>query len=196
MPSVVGWVSSPVTELEIVICSPSRIQAAPSPNTIRVWNGDHFSRSRRAGIVDLIGRFAGSATALMRAPLASGGPGSASAPSEMTPPGAELDKWAHRWNARGYRGVFTTPPRRLARMRNAPTGTSIRPARVRDGSGVDAGVRSSSEGERVGLDVGREERDRQRAPASSAVLAHELVHAAVPQGPAAVLVDIDAARRA
>jgi len=40
-----------VTELEIVIWSPSRIQAAPSPATIRVWNGDHSRRSSRAGIV-------------------------------------------------------------------------------------------------------------------------------------------------
>ena len=35
----------------MVICSPSRIQAAPSPATIRVWNGDQLSRSSRAGIV-------------------------------------------------------------------------------------------------------------------------------------------------
>jgi len=44
---------------------PSRIQAAPSPNTIRVWNGDHFRRSRRARIVDLIGRFATAATPVL-----------------------------------------------------------------------------------------------------------------------------------
>src|SRR5262245_17356742 len=43
--------STPVTELEIVICSPSRIQAAPSPATIRVWNGDQLRRSSRAGMV-------------------------------------------------------------------------------------------------------------------------------------------------
>ena len=39
------------TGLAIVICSPSRIQAAPSPATIRVWNGDQLRRSSRAGIV-------------------------------------------------------------------------------------------------------------------------------------------------
>ena len=44
-----------MTELAIVICSPSRIHAAPSPATIRVWNGDHPSRSRRAGTVVRIG---------------------------------------------------------------------------------------------------------------------------------------------
>jgi hypothetical protein len=55
MSSVVGCVSTPVTELAIVICRPSRIHAAPSPQTIRVWNGDHRNRSRRAGIVDRIG---------------------------------------------------------------------------------------------------------------------------------------------
>src|SRR5580765_3131953 len=52
MPSVEGFWSSPVTELEIVICSPSRIQAAPSPATIRVWKGDQLSRSSRAGTVE------------------------------------------------------------------------------------------------------------------------------------------------
>ena len=51
MSSVSGWVNTPVTELAIVICSPSRIHAAPSPATMRVWNGDQPSRSRRAGIV-------------------------------------------------------------------------------------------------------------------------------------------------
>ena len=55
MPSVSGWVSTPVTELAIVICNPSRIHAAPSPATIRVWNGDHPSRSSRAGTVVRIG---------------------------------------------------------------------------------------------------------------------------------------------
>jgi hypothetical protein len=44
-----------VTELAIVICNPSRIHAAPRPQTMRVWNGDQRNRSRRAGIVDRIG---------------------------------------------------------------------------------------------------------------------------------------------
>jgi hypothetical protein len=47
---VSGLASTPVTELAIVICRPSRIHAAPSPATIRVWNGDHPRRSRRAGM--------------------------------------------------------------------------------------------------------------------------------------------------
>jgi len=47
--------STPVTELEMVICNPSKIQAAPSPATIRVWKGDQPSRSSRAGMVDRIG---------------------------------------------------------------------------------------------------------------------------------------------
>src|SRR6478752_5795700 len=64
MPSVDGFVSSPVTELALVICRPSRIQAAPSPATMRVWNGDQLMRSSRAGIVDRI-RFGSAATALM-----------------------------------------------------------------------------------------------------------------------------------
>ena len=51
MSSVSGWIKTPVTELAIVICSPSRIQAAPSPATIRVWNGDQLRRSSRAGMV-------------------------------------------------------------------------------------------------------------------------------------------------
>ena len=71
MSSVSGWSSTPVTELEIVICSPSRIHAAPSPHTIRVWNGDQPSRSSRAGIVDLIGFFS-TATALIACSLALG----------------------------------------------------------------------------------------------------------------------------
>src|SRR6185295_10170998 len=54
MPSVAGLVSTPVTELAIVICSPSRSHAAPSPATMRVWNGDQLRRSSRAGIVLLI----------------------------------------------------------------------------------------------------------------------------------------------
>jgi hypothetical protein len=52
MSSVSGCVSTPVTELAIVICRPSRIHAAPSPMTMRVWNGDQLSRSRRAGMVE------------------------------------------------------------------------------------------------------------------------------------------------
>src|SRR5271154_2542565 len=49
--SVLAWVSLPDTELAIVISRPSRIQAVPSPSTSRVWNGDHLSRSSRAGMV-------------------------------------------------------------------------------------------------------------------------------------------------
>src|SRR5580704_11844889 len=49
--SVLAWVSLPDTELAIVISSPSRIQAVPSPSTSRVWNGDHLRRSSRAGMV-------------------------------------------------------------------------------------------------------------------------------------------------
>src|ERR1044071_4630217 len=56
MPSVSGCWRMPVTELATVICSPSRIQAAPRPATIRVWNGDQLRRSRRAGMVLRIGR--------------------------------------------------------------------------------------------------------------------------------------------
>jgi hypothetical protein len=52
-PSVVGLVRTPVTELEIVICKPSRIDAAPSANTSAVWNGDHFNRSNRAMVAAL-----------------------------------------------------------------------------------------------------------------------------------------------
>ena len=48
---VPAWASLPDTELAIVISRPSRIQAAPSPSTSRVWNGDHLSRSSRAGMV-------------------------------------------------------------------------------------------------------------------------------------------------
>ena len=55
MSSVSGLISTPVTELEMVICSPSRIQAAPSPATIRVWKGLQPSRSSRAGTVERIG---------------------------------------------------------------------------------------------------------------------------------------------
>jgi hypothetical protein len=55
MSSVLGWVSTPVTELAIVICKPSRIHAAPNPQTIRVWNGDQPSRSSRAGTLVRIG---------------------------------------------------------------------------------------------------------------------------------------------
>jgi hypothetical protein len=55
MSSVSGWTKTPVTELAIVIWRPSRIHAAPSPATIRVWNGDQLERSSRVGMVDLIG---------------------------------------------------------------------------------------------------------------------------------------------
>ncbi len=37
-----------------MIWRPSRIHAAPSPATMRVWNGDQLKRSSRAGMVDLI----------------------------------------------------------------------------------------------------------------------------------------------
>src|SRR5580692_5177326 len=49
--SVLAAVSLADTELAIVISRPSRIQAVPSPSTSRVWNGDHLSRSSRAGMV-------------------------------------------------------------------------------------------------------------------------------------------------
>src|SRR6476659_11066328 len=68
MPRVSGFVSSPVTLLAIVIWRPSRIQAAPSPMTIRVWNGDQPRRSSRAGIRVRIDRF-GSATLATRTSL-------------------------------------------------------------------------------------------------------------------------------
>src|SRR6476659_2522208 len=55
MSSVFGLESTPVTELAMVIWSQSRIQAAQSPATIRVWKGLHCSRSRRAGIVERSG---------------------------------------------------------------------------------------------------------------------------------------------
>src|SRR5262245_12570364 len=57
--------STPVTELAIVICRPSRIHAAPRPATMRVWNGDQLSRSRRAGIVLRIGAGAVAASVVM-----------------------------------------------------------------------------------------------------------------------------------
>src|SRR6478609_2070317 len=49
-PRVSGWVSVSATALATVISKPSRIHATPSATTILVWNGDHGSRSRRAGI--------------------------------------------------------------------------------------------------------------------------------------------------
>src|SRR5829696_3471781 len=49
-PSVSSLVSSATTPLATVISSPSRIQATPRATTIRVWNGDHGSRSIRAGM--------------------------------------------------------------------------------------------------------------------------------------------------
>ena len=49
-PSVSGFVRMSVTELATVISRPSRIHATPSATTIRVWKGDHGSRSMRAGI--------------------------------------------------------------------------------------------------------------------------------------------------
>ena len=55
MPSVSGLESTPVTELAMVICSPSRIHAAPRPATIRVWKGLQLSLSKRAGIVERSG---------------------------------------------------------------------------------------------------------------------------------------------
>src|SRR5580765_5495544 len=68
MPSVEDLVSSPLTELATVICSPSRIHAPPRPHTSRVWNGDQFNRSRRAGIRLRIGRFAAPVVVLIAAP--------------------------------------------------------------------------------------------------------------------------------
>src|SRR5215471_6486411 len=68
MPRVEDLVSSPLTELATVICSPSRIHAPPRPQTTRVWNGDQRSRSSWAGIRLRIGRAAGSAI-LMETPL-------------------------------------------------------------------------------------------------------------------------------
>ena len=41
--------------LAMVIWSPSRIQAAPRPATIRVWKGLQLNLSRRAGIVERSG---------------------------------------------------------------------------------------------------------------------------------------------
>ena len=55
MSSVFGLESTPVTELAMVIWSPSRIQAAPRPATIRVWKGLQLNLSRRAGIVERSG---------------------------------------------------------------------------------------------------------------------------------------------
>jgi hypothetical protein len=43
----VSWAAA---ALATVISSPSRIQATPSATTMRVWNGDHGSRSIRAGM--------------------------------------------------------------------------------------------------------------------------------------------------
>jgi hypothetical protein len=60
-----------VTELAIVIWRPSRIHAAPSPATMRVWNGDHRSLARRAGMVLRIG-FASAAMVVTRASLLGG----------------------------------------------------------------------------------------------------------------------------
>lgn len=57
-----GLRQHPVTELEIVICRPSRMHAAPGPASIRVCDGDHYNRSGRAGTVDLIGRVATAAS--------------------------------------------------------------------------------------------------------------------------------------
>src|SRR5262245_27517699 len=65
MPSVSGLISTPVTELAMVICNPSRIQAAPSPATIRVWNGVQRRRSSLAGMVDRMGS---AAATVMAAP--------------------------------------------------------------------------------------------------------------------------------
>src|SRR5262245_43300238 len=75
MPSVEDLVSSPVTELATVICNPSKIHAPPSPHTSRVWNGDQFSRSSRAGIRLRIGFGAASVVVLIAAPLGDSGGG-------------------------------------------------------------------------------------------------------------------------
>jgi hypothetical protein len=71
MPRVSGWVSTPVTELAMVICRPSRIHAAPSPHTMRVWNFDHPRRSRRAGMVLRIGSWTAAVVLTGRPPLRS-----------------------------------------------------------------------------------------------------------------------------
>src|SRR5580698_8506962 len=63
--SVLAAVSLPDTELAIVISRPSRIQAVPSPSTSRVWNGDHRSRSSRAGMVLRTGTCCLAATVVM-----------------------------------------------------------------------------------------------------------------------------------
>ena len=47
MSSLVSWAAA---ALATVISRPSRIQATPRAMTIRVWNGDHGSRSIRAGM--------------------------------------------------------------------------------------------------------------------------------------------------
>src|SRR5687768_1987254 len=48
--SVSALVSLAAAALATVISSPSRIHATPRAMTIRVWNGDHGSRSIRAGM--------------------------------------------------------------------------------------------------------------------------------------------------
>src|SRR4029077_9412544 len=76
MPRVLGLESTPVTELAIVICRPSRIQAAPRPATIRVWKGLQLSLSNRAGIVERSGAEALAViwNPLNEGPAAAGGP--------------------------------------------------------------------------------------------------------------------------
>src|ERR1700722_13591796 len=68
--SVSGWVSLLDTELAMVMDRPSSTQAVPRPRTRRVWNGDHRSRSSRAGMVLRIGCCrCGVVTVVMLAPL-------------------------------------------------------------------------------------------------------------------------------
>src|SRR6201992_2017935 len=81
MPSVEDLVSSPETELATVICNPPRITAPPRPQTIRVWNGDQLSRSRRAGIRLRIGR-APASVVVMDTPSGSSGRHGASVRSD------------------------------------------------------------------------------------------------------------------
>src|SRR5579871_1677975 len=86
MPSVADLVSSPLTELATVICSPSRIHAPPRPHTSRVWNGDQFSRSRRAGIRLRIVRPSASAVLMEPPSWLGAGPGAEAPGLSPLPP--------------------------------------------------------------------------------------------------------------
>lgn len=65
-------------------------------------------------------------------------------------------------------------------------------AAARGGPGRDAAVFGLPEGERVRLGAGLEEYDLERLLVDRPVLAHELVHARVPEQAVSVLVDIHA----